>query len=149
MSCKAAPAQSATCHVSRCVRGSADIDRDETGSLRPLHAAVFTYRIAFGPRVGLKVLTRKGAMPPDSFPRKSLWPTSTDSGCSPRCGVEAHNRGRLEQPCGYITHDDADVHRGGADRIPEPSMRALQCERPNAWCLLDSGNSDEIPRSGR
>ena len=37
-------------------------DRDEARSLRPLQAAAITYRIAFGPRAGHKVLTVRGAM---------------------------------------------------------------------------------------
>ena len=40
-----------------------DSDSDEARVLRPLHAAACTYRIAFGPRAGQKVLTLQGAMP--------------------------------------------------------------------------------------
>ena len=40
-----------------------DTDGDEARTLRPLHAAV-TYRIAFGPRAGQKVLTLRVAMHP-------------------------------------------------------------------------------------
>ena len=40
-----------------------DDDSDEARTLRPLHAAACTYRIAFGPRAGQKVLTVQGAMP--------------------------------------------------------------------------------------
>ena len=38
-------------------------DSDEARTLRPLHAAACTYRFAFGPRAGQKVLTMQGAMP--------------------------------------------------------------------------------------
>ena len=41
-----------------------DGDSDEARVLRPLQAAACTYRIAFGPRGGQKVLTLQGAMPP-------------------------------------------------------------------------------------
>ncbi len=41
----------------------ADADADEARTLRPLQAAAVTYRIAFGPRAGQKVLTLRGAMP--------------------------------------------------------------------------------------
>ena len=40
-----------------------DGDSDEARVLRPLQAAACTYRIAFGPRAGQKVLTLQGAMP--------------------------------------------------------------------------------------
>jgi hypothetical protein len=40
----------------------ADADGDEARTLRSLQAAAVTYRIAFGPRAGHKVLTLKGAM---------------------------------------------------------------------------------------
>ena len=38
-----------------------DGDSDEARTLRPLQAAACTYRIAFGPRAGKKVLTVQGA----------------------------------------------------------------------------------------
>ena len=38
-----------------------DADSDEARTLRPLQAAACTYRIAFGPRAGQKVLTVQGA----------------------------------------------------------------------------------------
>ena len=40
-----------------------DGDSEEARSLRPLQAAACTYRIAFGPRAGQKVLTVQGAGP--------------------------------------------------------------------------------------
>ena len=40
-----------------------DGDSDKARVLRPLQAAACTYRIAFGPRAGQKVLTLQGAMP--------------------------------------------------------------------------------------
>jgi hypothetical protein len=40
-----------------------DGDSDEARTLRPLQVAACTYRIAFGPRAGQKVLTVQGAMP--------------------------------------------------------------------------------------
>jgi len=41
-----------------------DADGDEACTLRPLQAAAVTYRIAFGPRAGQKVLTLRVAMHP-------------------------------------------------------------------------------------
>ena len=43
--------------------GDSDGDSEEARVLRPLQAAACTYRIAFGPRAGQKVLTVQGAMP--------------------------------------------------------------------------------------
>jgi hypothetical protein len=40
-----------------------DGDSDEARTFRPLQAAACTYRIAFGPHAGHKVLTVQGAMP--------------------------------------------------------------------------------------
>ena len=40
-----------------------DGDSEEAHSLRPLQAAACTYRIAFGPRAGQKVLNVQGAKP--------------------------------------------------------------------------------------
>ena len=40
--------------------------------LRPLQAAACTYRIAFGPRAGQKVLTLQGAMPRDTDFKQTL-----------------------------------------------------------------------------
>jgi hypothetical protein len=37
-----------------------DVDGEEARTLRPLQAAAITYRIAFGPRAGQKVLTLRG-----------------------------------------------------------------------------------------
>ena len=49
-----------------------DSDSDEARVLRPLQAAACTYRIAFGPRAGQKVLTVQGAMPRDTDFKRSL-----------------------------------------------------------------------------
>ena len=49
-----------------------DGDSDEARTLRPLLAAACTYRIAFGPRAGQKVLTVQGAMPRNTDFKQSL-----------------------------------------------------------------------------
>jgi len=49
-----------------------DGDSDEARKLTPLQAAACTYRIAFGPRAGQKVLTVQGAMPRDADFKQSL-----------------------------------------------------------------------------
>ena len=43
-----------------------DGDSDDARMLRPLQAAACTYRSAFGPRAGQKVLTVQGVMPRDA-----------------------------------------------------------------------------------
>ncbi len=62
-------------------------------------APVITYRIAFGPRAGQKVLTLRCAMPRESTVPQALC-TDID-GFSLRAAVrdEAHGRNRLEQLC--------------------------------------------------
>jgi hypothetical protein len=49
-----------------------DADGDEALTLRLLQAAAVTYRIAFGPRAGRKLLTLMGAMPRETAPRQPL-----------------------------------------------------------------------------
>jgi hypothetical protein len=49
-----------------------DDDSDDARVLRPLQAAACTYRIAFEPRAGQKVLTVQGAMPRDTDFKKTL-----------------------------------------------------------------------------
>ena len=62
-----------------------DADADEARTLRPLQAAAVTYRIAFGPRAGQKVLTLRGAMPREGTADSPCAPTATASDCTPRC----------------------------------------------------------------
>jgi len=45
---------------------------EEARTLRPLQAAAVTYRIAFGPRAGQKVLTLRGAVPREATARQPL-----------------------------------------------------------------------------
>ena len=80
-----------------------DSDSDEARALRPLPAAACTYRIAFGPRAGQKVLTVQGAMPREAEFKQNL--CADFDGFSlhvaVRCGAE--DRQALEQLCRYIT----------------------------------------------
>jgi len=80
-----------------------DGDSDEARVLRPLQAAACTYRIAFGPRAGQKVLTLKGAMPRQTDFKQT--PCTDIDGFSlhaaVRCGAD--DRQALEQLCRYIT----------------------------------------------
>jgi hypothetical protein len=80
-----------------------DGDSDEARVLRPLQAAACTYRIAFGPRAGQKVLTLRGAMPRESPPLQPLCAGINGFSLHPAVRVEAHGRKRLEQLCRYST----------------------------------------------
>ena len=80
-----------------------DADGEEARTLRPLQAAAVTYRIAFGPRAGQKVLTLRGAMPRETAARQSLCADIDGFSLHAAVRVEAHDRKRLEQLCRYIT----------------------------------------------
>jgi hypothetical protein len=66
----------------------ADADGEEARTLRPLQAAAVTYRIAFGPRAGRKVLTLRGAMPREVTARQPL--------CADVDGFSLHAAVRIE-----------------------------------------------------
>jgi hypothetical protein len=80
-----------------------DGDSDEARTLRPLQAAACTYRIAFGPRAGQKVLTVQGAMPRDKDFKQTLCADIDGFSlhAAVRCGAD--DRQALEQLCRYIT----------------------------------------------
>ena len=80
-----------------------DADGEEARTLRPLQAAAITYRIAFGPRAGQKVLTAAGAMPREGAARQPLCADIDGFSLHAAVRVEAHDRKRLEQLCRYIT----------------------------------------------
>ena len=81
-----------------------DSDSDEARVLRPLQAAACTYRIAFGPRAGQKVLTLQGAMPRETDFKQTLCADSNGFSlhAAVRCGAD--DRQALEQLCRNITH---------------------------------------------
>jgi hypothetical protein len=80
-----------------------DGDSDEARVLRPLQAAACTYRIAFGPRAGQKVLTLQGAMPRETHFKQTLCADINGFSlhAAVRCGAD--DRQALEQLCRYIT----------------------------------------------
>ena len=65
----------------------ADADSDEARTLRPLQAAACTYRIAFGPRAGQKVLTVQGAMPRDADLKQRLCADIDGNRAARRCAL--------------------------------------------------------------
>ena len=80
-----------------------DGDSDEARVLRPLQAAACTYRIAFGPRAGQKVLTLQGACPGRRTSSRTLCADINGFSlhAAVRCGAD--DRQALEQLCRYIT----------------------------------------------
>ncbi|MDH5540224.1 MAG: transposase [Rhizobacter sp.] len=80
-----------------------EVDADEARTLRPLQAAAITYRIAFGPRAGQKMLTLRGATPREATARQALCADLDGFSLHAAVRVEAHDRKRLEQLCRYIT----------------------------------------------
>ncbi|MBI3156146.1 MAG: transposase [Burkholderiales bacterium] len=80
-----------------------DADGEEARTLRPLQAAAVTYRIAFGPRAGQKVLTLRGAMPREDWARQPLCADIDGFSLHAAVRVQAQDRERLEQLCRYIT----------------------------------------------
>ena len=80
-----------------------DGDSDEASVLRPLQAAACTYRIAFGPRAGQKVLTVQGAMPRDGDFKQHLCADIDGFSLHAAVRCTADDRQALEQLCRYIT----------------------------------------------
>jgi hypothetical protein len=80
-----------------------DTDGEGARTLRPLQAAAITYRIAFGPRAGQKVLTVRAAMPREGEARQPLCADIDGFSLHAAVRVEANDRKRLEQLCRYIT----------------------------------------------
>ncbi len=78
-------------------------DGDEARTLRALQAAAITYRIAFGPRAGQKVLTLRGAMAREGMARELVCSDIDGFSLHAAVRVQAHERKRLEQLCRYIT----------------------------------------------
>ena len=80
-----------------------DGDSDEARVLRPLQAAACTYRVAFGPRVGQKVLTLQSAMPRETNFKQTLCADIDGFSLHAAVRCAADDRHALEQLCRYIT----------------------------------------------
>jgi hypothetical protein len=80
-----------------------DGDSDEARTLRPLQAAACTYRIAFGPRAGQKVLTLQYAMPRQTEFKQTLCADIDGFTLHAAVRCAADDRQALEQLCRYIT----------------------------------------------
>jgi hypothetical protein len=105
-----------------------DGDSDEARVLSPLQAAACTYRIAFGPRAGQKVLTLQDAMPWDPGFNQTLCADS--NGFSPHAAVRcaAHDRQALEPLCRCITRPPL-----ANERVQIDAAGRLVLELKTAW----------------
>ncbi len=112
-----------------------DADGEDARTLRPLQAAAITYRIAFGPRAGQKVLTLRGAMPREAAARQPLCADIDGFSLHAAVRVEAHDRKRLEQLCRYITRPA--LPTSGCSSTPparwSSSSRRRGATAPRTW----------------
>jgi hypothetical protein len=76
-----------------------DAEGEEARTPRPLQPAAITYRVAFGPRAGRKVLTLRGATPCETTARQPLCADMDGASLHAAVRVEVHGRRRLEQLC--------------------------------------------------
>ena len=96
-------------------------DPGPESALAPLQAAACTYRIAFGPRAGQKVLTLQ------TVPNRVALPTSqrcvNEQGFSLHADVRLaiNQRHKLEQPARILAR--LDQQGKGVDEIPDPPLR--------------------------
>ena len=98
-----------------------DGDSDEARTLRPLQAGACTYRIAFGPRAGKKVLTVQGVMPRDADFKQTLCVDIDGFSLHAAVHCGADDRQALEQLCRYITR-------------PALANERVQTNAASQWC---------------
>jgi hypothetical protein len=118
----------------------ADADADEARTLRPLQAAAVTYRIAFGPRAGQKVLTLRGAMPREGTARQPL--------CADIDGFSLHAAGAAAQAASDPLPWRAGTQRqasgvGGAARAARTGASGHRGHRPVAESAVENATPSE------
>ena len=128
-----------------------DADSDDARTLRPLQAAACTYRIAFGPRAGQKVLTLQGAMPREAGFKQDLCADIDGFSlhAAVRCDVRVH--GVARQSVAIFRQVD---HSSGATTARSAvSAGGHNGERPwqQTWRqrLVDPGHDclvEEVPK---
>ena len=116
-----------------------DGDSAEARALRPLQAAACTYRIAFGPRAGQKVLTVQGAMPREKDFKQTL--CAGNNGFSLHAAVRcaANDRQAFEQLCRTITrpalaNERVQTNAAGQVVLSCTSFGSTACWRPTPSC---------------
>ena len=134
-----------------------DANGEEARTLRTLQTAAITYRIAFGPRAGQKILTLRGGVPREGTPRRHLCADIDGFSLHAAVRVEAADRKRLEQLCRYITRpalSDERVHLrsklAGREAMRLGLSDATRCMR-NPHCRRGRvyGDMVGLPASGR
>jgi Putative transposase len=80
-----------------------DADSDQAHALKRLRAAACTYRIAFGPRAGQKVLTLRGTKRSAADFKQNLCANLEGFSLHAAVRCAAHQRKTLERLCRYIT----------------------------------------------
>ena len=111
-----------------------DADSDDARALRPLQAAACTYRIAFGPRAGQKVLTLQGVMPRDAGFEQALCANLNGFSLHAAVRCAADDRKALEQLCRYITRPPCRP-RPASGRAPRQAQTVhwTVCVRARRW----------------
>jgi hypothetical protein len=107
-----------------------DGDSEEARTFRPLQAAACTYRIAFGPRTGQKVLTVQGVMPRDTEFKQNL--------CADIGGFSLHAAVR----CGAD-----DMAQLGVLRRPLRGLEEREAEQPRASGQAGLTQANRPPRN--
>jgi hypothetical protein len=102
-----------------------DADGEEARTLRPLQAAAVTYRIAFGPRAGQKVLTLRGAMPAGAVGRADPAQRRGPGGTQAQDTVARRDDASGDEPAGV----HAAAGRPGATAMAAPHQIS---QRPGA-----------------
>ncbi|MCE2907346.1 MAG: hypothetical protein LW712_00715 [Burkholderiaceae bacterium] len=102
-----------------------DANGEEARTLRPLQAAAVTYRIAFGPRAGQKLLTLRGAIPREDRARQPL--CADIDGNSAACrGAGGSPRPQAPGAVVPLHHPPLAVGRTGAAQRRRPGRAQVQ-----------------------
>jgi hypothetical protein len=115
-----------------------DADGEEARTLRPLQAAAITYRIAFGPRAGQKVLTLRGAMSREDRVRQPLCADIDGFSLHAAARVQAHHRKRLEYLRRYITRPPHSDQRGQINAAGQVELKLKTSWRDGTTHLVRS-----------
>ena len=78
-------------------------ETDTDAAMAPLHSAACTYRIAFGPRAGQKVLSLQSVPRFDAQPTQQLCANAQGFSLHAEVRCAMNQRHQLEQLCRYIT----------------------------------------------
>ncbi len=109
-----------------------DDDWDEARVLRTLQMAACTYRIAFGPRAGQKVLTSQDAMPRETDFKQALCADSNGFSLHAAVRCTADDRDALEQLRRTITRPAQGASPGAARglRLRHPCVTVQATRQP-------------------